>query len=353
MSRRLSEIPTKARFATYCLLSLTSVATFQGKPSKDSIIAVQLLWATIPFIATAIFHIIYDFVNGRCIKCTEARVPQFYAATVSMVLVIVGQFATWTQSYLAVATTTMDPDTNAQARVIHFAMSFYILSECEFYRLYWITHRRERPFNLKSLFDTIYEADNDRNFEESRDCISYHFTIPHLKFPPRDGWMSRQTFKRYLVDPLCTAFYHLVAMACLNYPIKRLANPDPEGDSFPLPAQFLEVLFTPKHRIFLWLDIKLQRPIRLLNRMLFWSIVECMERAWSRWDNTDIKGRVDTRTQSTAYIMFMMFIGSFRFVEGLRELPTRGYPLRINSTVVKQSTTKGDQTHPAGTSVTA
>jgi hypothetical protein len=87
--------------------------------------------------------------------------------------------------------------------------------------------------------------------------MSYHFAMFHLELLSGHGWMSRQTYKRHLVDSLCTVPFHLVAMACVNYPIKRLATPEPEDDSFPLSAQFLEVFFTSKLRIFLWLDIQL------------------------------------------------------------------------------------------------
>jgi hypothetical protein len=288
MPARPSEVLTKARFATYCLLSLTSVAVFRSKPSEDTKVVVQLLWAAIPFLATVIFHGINDFVNGRHIECTEACIPHYYAAPISIVLVVLGQFATWTQSHLVAATTTMDRGIDAQACAIHFALSFFLLSECEFYRLYWSAYRQESPLNLSSLFDIIHEANNDRNFEESRDCINYQRPYAQI----RGDCMSRETFKQYLEYSLHGAFSHLVAMACLNYPIKRLVNPDPKGDSFPLSAQFLEVFFTPKHQILLWLDIQLQRPIRLLNRMLLWSIVEMAEKAWRVWDNTDKQGDI-------------------------------------------------------------
>ncbi|KAF2131851.1 hypothetical protein P153DRAFT_382744 [Dothidotthia symphoricarpi CBS 119687] len=237
MSRRLSKIPTKARFATQCLQSLISVAVFQIQPSKDTNIAMRLLWIAILPITTAILHIMDDIVNGRFGKCTEACLPQSYAVPVSMMLVALGHLAMWAQSYFTVATTTIDRGIDAQRCALHFAMAFFILSECEFYRLYWMAHRRESHFNLSSLFDTISQANHDPDFEESRDCIFYHFTIPH---PPRDGWMSRQGFKWWVKELLCTAIFYFVGMACLNYPVKRLANPDPEGDSFPLSSQFLE-----------------------------------------------------------------------------------------------------------------
>ena len=47
-----------------------------------------------------------------------------------------GQLATWTQVHFTIPPTNTESDTDIQACFIHFTMSFYILSDCEFYRLY-------------------------------------------------------------------------------------------------------------------------------------------------------------------------------------------------------------------------
>lgn len=65
--------------------------------------------------------------------------------------------------------------------------------------------------------------------------------------------------------------FYFLGMACLNLPIQSLVNPNPEGYS--MLSQFRGVLFTPKNFFAILAEIHLQRPIRLLNRMLFWTIV--------------------------------------------------------------------------------
>ena len=64
--------------------------------------------------------------------------------------------------------------------------------------------------------------------------------------------------------------------------MKRLANPDLDDENLLLLDSLMAgVLFTPKDTFSLvpksflvMVGVYLQRPIRLLNRMLFWSVVE-------------------------------------------------------------------------------
>jgi hypothetical protein len=290
MPRRPFEAPTKVRFATYCLLSLGSVAIFQFTPSDDTNCAMQLLWLASPCVAIIVVYMINNLVNKRSTAYMDSCLHPIYTAPISAVLVLLGQLAIWTRAYLTTPPTDIESGTDIQACVIHFAMSFYVLSECEFYRLYWTTHRYDQPLNFRSLFEAFCAADQDPAFEQSRDCFSYHFAVPHLEFPPRDGWFSHDTFMRLIVDMFVfTIPFHVVGMACLSYPIKRLANPDLNDDKLPLAFAMWRAFFSPTNSFSFVLGVKLQRPIRLLNRILFWSIVDCIGRVWKRRETTALR----------------------------------------------------------------
>jgi hypothetical protein len=278
VSRRPFESPTKIRFATYCLLSLGSVAVFQFTTSTITKCAMQLLWLACPCITMVAVYMISNLVNKRSTAYTDSCLHPVYTVPISAVLVLLGQLAIWTRVYLTIPPTDIKGSTYVQECVIHFAMSFYVLSECEFYRLYWITHRHGRPFSFRSLFKAICAADNDNTFHQSRDCASYHFGMPDLELPQRNGWLSHDTFMRLFIDIFVFDIPAHISMACLCYPVKRLVNPDLTGDEFTSAA----VYFTPMNSFWMFLGVKLQRPLRLLNRLLFWSIVDCMGKIWKR-----------------------------------------------------------------------
>jgi hypothetical protein len=266
MSRfRPFEAPTKVRFASYCLLSLVSVAVSHFRHDNINC-EVRLLW-----LAGACFAAV-----GFAAHMDSALHPS-YTAPICAVLLLLRQLATWTQTYITIppTDTRSGSSVSIQACVIHFAMSFYVLSECEYYRLYWITHRNNQPLTFRSLFKAYFAADSDQAFEQSRDCISYRFAEPDLVLPLR--WFSRNMLTRYIMD-----LFFLVSWMCLCYPVKRLANPDLEDEGLQqLVFSLRSALFTPTDKfslllnlLSLMLGVKLQRPIRLLNRMLFWSIVD-------------------------------------------------------------------------------
>ncbi len=213
--------------------------------------------------------------------CLDSCLHPIYTAPLSVVLVLLGQLAIWTRVHLTIPPTGIESRTNIQECVIHFTMSFFILSECEFCRLYWTTHRRNESLTFRSLFDAYCAADKDLDFEQSRDCMTYHFLVPYLELPPRNGWFSRDALTRHGVDMFVYfAPFHLVGMAFLCYPLKRLVNPDPDGDRFPLGFAMWWMLFNPTNSFAFVLGMKLQRPIRLLNRILFWSIVDGVGKVW-------------------------------------------------------------------------
>ncbi|KAF2446074.1 hypothetical protein P171DRAFT_483453 [Karstenula rhodostoma CBS 690.94] len=196
-----------------------------------------------------------------------------------MALLGLGQFAAWIPTYLAV-----ERGTCAQARAIHFALSYVVLSECEFFRVCWEWHHGNRRFNLESLLAAEREASNDADFCERRDFGSFDHCIPKPPAPrPEDDWMSIRRIVDF-VAPGLLAYGFQLACGCFNYPVKRLVNPNPQGDGFPLFFKgFYQVFFTPRYWILGLLDLILQRPIRVLHGMLFWLARGWVERAWNTW----------------------------------------------------------------------
>jgi hypothetical protein len=252
----------------------------------------QLLWLASPCVAIIFVYMIGNSVNKRFKAHMDSCLHPIYTAPISAVLVLLGQLAIWTRAYVTTLTTGIESGTDIQIYVLHFAMSFYVLSECEFYRLYWTTHRHDQPLNFRSLLEAFCAADQDPAFEQSRDCLSYHFGVPDLEYPPRDGWLSRDTLMRHMVEMFVFSMPFHLGMACLSYPIKRFANPDSNIDTFPLGFAMWLVFFNPTNSIAFVLGVKLQRPIRLLNRILFWSIVDCIGKVWKRRETTALRWQV-------------------------------------------------------------
>jgi hypothetical protein len=287
MPRRPFQAPTKVRFATYCLLSLLSIAIFRFTTSDDINCAMQqLLCLATPCIVIIGAYMINNLIDKHSTTYMDSCLHPLYTAPISAVLVFLGQLAIWTRVYLTIPPTDIGSDTYIQECVIHFAMSFYVLSECEYYRLYWTTHRHGQPLNFRSLFEAYWAADRDLDFQQSRDCISYHFAMPILEDLSSDSWLSRDTFMRHVVDVFVLYIpFYMVGLVCIGYPIKRLANPDLDDGERLLKAALL-ALFTPTNLFSCFLVFQLQRPIRLLNRILFWSIVDCIRGVWKRRETT-------------------------------------------------------------------
>ena len=276
MSHQLVGPPTptqQAQFAKYCLLSFVAVSVFQCKPSGDANALVTLIWGNTPFITSTAIHAL------NRIGCIKTRLSQQYTALVSLTLLGLGQFATWIPIYLA-----KECGTGRQVCAIHFALSYVILSECEYYRLSWETHNRNRPFNLKSVLAASQDAEMDLEFRERCDYVSYGFLeIPVLR--PEDGWLCRRSFMDFIPHLVQAGIFYF-ASGCLNYFVKRLANPNLHGDNFPLGVEeYYHVFFTPRRWIYSLLDLLFQRPTRVLNGMLFWSIRRWVDRAWNGWCN--------------------------------------------------------------------
>lgn len=165
--------PTMARYTTYCLISLTSVAIHHIRPSQLSSIWF-LPWSCIPHIAIVVFYAVNDFINGS--QKYHRNMSSWYTQPMAVFLVNLGHFAIWTQRYLAVSATEnhINHDFGTQTRFIHFSMSFWVLSECEFWRLQlqW-AKVIESYLSPDSLTEIIMRAQECSYFKESRDCCSY------------------------------------------------------------------------------------------------------------------------------------------------------------------------------------
>ena len=159
------EIPTKTRFAYYCLISLHSVAFFQMRPLREETIAAgfrwfmipaHLLWMAFPLFSVLRFYTINDHsvdANGHLLpRQVDPSPPTSYTILLTMTLVHLGQIAIRTQTYLGTPPP-FPKDIRAliQECTLHFAMSFWVLSECEYMRAYWYSRLQGRRFNLITL----------------------------------------------------------------------------------------------------------------------------------------------------------------------------------------------------------
>ena len=300
------EIPTKTRFAVYCLLSLQSVSLFQMRPLRDADIDVQLLcivlpaqliWMALPLVFVLMFYSINDHssndANDQGPKYVDPSPPTSYTILLSMTLIHLGQIAIWTRTYLG-SPPTFAKDISAiiQECTLHFAMSFWVISECEYIRAYWHSHLQEWPVTLITLLFSIPSANFDHDFLVYRDCFSYWWPCQYY-MPPRDGWWSLEALLGVPLDIFYMISFTWAGMVCLLYPVKRFANPDPNGDTFTVKNEFMGVFFTPRSYWFIYLDFALQRPVRLVNRMLFELVAEGIKRALDQWRQRDLYGKTD------------------------------------------------------------
>ena len=176
-----------------------------------------------------------------------------------------GQVALEIQRRLADKATLVRPGRDIQNFAIHFALSFWFLSECEYQCLNWTT--TDRRFELHSFNRFHSTRDNDCN--ESRDCV-YYFDI---------GLIFQQGWKLLVHSTFGLMLFWLVAMPVLNYPIKCLVNPA-RDDPFDLGQLMFGTFFTAESHWCLVDCLILPRPVRLLNRMLFWTIKNSIEGLW-------------------------------------------------------------------------
>jgi hypothetical protein len=178
--------------------------------------------------------------------------------------------------------------TAIQHNAIHFALSFFVISELKFYRQYiafkWFD-------NWLTAAKWFLQANVDPEFHTSRDLWSYMSDLPRSWRRYLDGDTEPRGFfsilfsKPMIVDTLLHVLFHVIG-GYLNYPIKRIVNPDPDGGSFLILATncniFFEMSLDSPWTVFLGLG--LLRVVRQANYLAFWVIVRVLERAigWLR-----------------------------------------------------------------------
>ncbi|KAL5435089.1 hypothetical protein PMIN05_007462 [Paraphaeosphaeria minitans] len=136
-----------------------------------------------------------------------------------------------------------------------------MISQCEYARLYLEFSGLALDAALPAHL--IHSCNND--FEVRRDALRCWYT-----------WLERLSLGP--PERFCCP------LSCPAYLVKRFANPDPGGSNFPIMGA-KDVLFT--RHVFGWhmVQFVLQRPLRLLNRMLFWL---CL---WGGWRNPGSWGK--------------------------------------------------------------
>lgn len=109
--------------------------------------------------------------------------------------------------------------------------------------------------------------------------MTYWYTWPEeLSLGPPDGFLSIDCVKRITIVYLLVSLYY-ITLGCLSHFVKRFANPDPTSSYLPIMGA-KDVLFTTHVFGGHVVQLILQRPIRLLNRMLFWMCVGWIEKLW-------------------------------------------------------------------------
>jgi hypothetical protein len=176
------------------------------------------------------------------------------------------------QSNMATDTATFSSQ-NLQEGTIHFALSFLVLSECELYRRCFRARKiAYERVETTTILKTLLRANLNPDFEERRDAFSY-YDFP-ISWPTLPSWNSLVSFNAIKQIFLFVGFH--VALGCLSYPIKCLVNPGQAGNDFYIFCG-LHVLFTSEDVRLVFLGFLLLRPLRWLNRMLFWSCIGWFE----------------------------------------------------------------------------
>ncbi|KAF2688002.1 hypothetical protein K458DRAFT_385568 [Lentithecium fluviatile CBS 122367] len=154
---------------------------------------------------------------------------------------------------------------------------FLIVSESEFYRLYQVhvtsTSKGEVPTTMSkfkgTVVDRFFFANEDTDFKWSRDCLGYWPFSPVELGLTQTADSSMASIKATL--PLLSLPLLHAICGCLNYLLKHTFNPNSDGKSVVRIAVGLDVLLTSNSMRDAILDLILLRPIRLLNKMVFWA----------------------------------------------------------------------------------
>ena len=279
---RRPDSPSKACVATYCIISLISVAIFQFRPPATDDNSRTALWLILgPWCIwltySALDHYLHD--NGRCFQDSVTKDPHgLYSFQVSLLLPLLGTVATWIQTNLAVTADDANLGADLQACAIHFALSYFVISECEFYRMYWLYRGRKIPLPYRAILKMILEANRDPDFPGCRDCTSLPDIAPISNILQNEAprWCSNVVL-RVALDLL---MYHVRGMCTIVYLVRWLLGvPEPDCVTF----WNFQVLYISRHPCYVLLDMLLQRPLRLIYSMQWMALVGLGERLWQGW----------------------------------------------------------------------
>jgi hypothetical protein len=248
---------TGCLYSILCLLSLVSVAIYQA----------CLRW---PALRSPSFVVLPVLISAAVRSCfsPRKRPSHIYCIPLSVLMVSLGHTTMAIQKNTKLADPTMHSP-KAQAWAIHFALSFCLLSDCEFYRQY--IKARKLNSNLTGIITASFHANLDTKFKMCRDAFGYSIRMPGGDFS------VLETAKATIYHTLFFLVF-FAACGCLNYPIKRMANPDPQGESLVHLLTGRNILFTSDDGwVALMEYLFLQRPVRLLNTILFWGGVDLIK----------------------------------------------------------------------------
>ncbi|KAF1979130.1 hypothetical protein BU23DRAFT_563365 [Bimuria novae-zelandiae CBS 107.79] len=297
---RKPETPTNTRFVTYCIVSLICVAIFQIRANASVDVLPTVLWfIPAPFALWQIFSAMDHYAYDRrcCVQGSTTPCPQVLCIVqLALLLPLLGQVATWIQTFLAVTVDDANLGADVQACAIHFALPFLVVFECEFYRMYWIDQGRELPLPYSAIFRAIREANQDGNFEESRDCIGYAFTVPESEISQREmsGWFPPRW---HGIDAADLILFHVMGMQLFGL-ISRPLLGIPEPDSVLLTV--FQIFYTARYPSSILLCVLLQRPIRLLARMIFSYFMGLSHKFWRLWRGVDNSQQEDQQAGASA-----------------------------------------------------
>jgi hypothetical protein len=181
-----------------------------------------------------------------------------------------------------------DSDSGFTARqhiAVHFCLVFYVITELEFYRAYI---KFENFDTYTDCLKRLPLANVDPSFPYCREPFCYMIDLPNSWRRYLDGDNDPRTFwaiafsKSHNVFFASYLVFHVVC-GLVDYPIKRIVNPDPEYDLRGAIVHGLILFGT--YRASVWevlLGLALLRVVRQANYVCFWAVVRLVARSGRR-----------------------------------------------------------------------
>ncbi|KAF1962519.1 hypothetical protein CC80DRAFT_499887 [Byssothecium circinans] len=287
------------RYGVYCLLSLLHPLLYQTVRlyaiyDSDAHKTCCFLFCslTLAFFGPAVIALLRHYTGTP----TSSTIPsQPYTAVLSFTLFYLGGLAHSIQEHTKPA-----PYPFHQVIAIHFALCFFLISECEIYRLYylyWIAKPDRPRIQFSSqLFEVLLliflGANLEWEFEHSRDAVTYGIPSADLRepstisMPPTFLAESRQTWVAFIA--LSFALFP-VGMWPWNYAAMWAVNGRDawaEMESVWALRGGTNPLFSTDRRAWEYFGALLWRPVRLWNRMVLWWCWDLGRLVWIRFSGS-------------------------------------------------------------------